>query len=338
MDLNDAFNQLQSDADADADQVKEARRRRDKFRGAFEPEDEIDEVMPSGSLARSTQREPINDVDLVVVFHADEHPDWGEDGPSAGDALDHLRSRIRALLGDDEGSFDQIVRLASPRNHAVKCFLDDPDDPDAFTVDVMPALRREGHLRVPEKKNKTWIETDPGYLIDEVARRQSEWDQFRPLVRVLKMWNEDSRSGMRSLTVEVLALEHLPEASSRGRALQRFFSAAELAIERPIEDPAGLCGAIEPDLDVETAKEKLAEAATNSWKAVDAQDAGETDRAACLWRRVFGDAFPEPEGGCRSTDDEGESTSGLLIGTGAATGGGTVGVDRPRPVRDAPQG
>lgn len=338
MDLNDAFNQLQSAADADRNQVKEARARRDKFRDAFSPEDEIDEVIPSGSLARSTQREPINDVDLVVVFDADEHPDWGEDGPSAGDALDHLRKRIRALLGNDEGSFGQIVRLASPRNHAVKCFLDDPDDPDAFTVDVMPALRRAGHLLVPEKKNTTWIETDPEYLIDEVAGRQNDWDQFRPLVRVLKMWNKNSGAGMKSLTVEVLALEHLPEASSRSRSLQRFFSAAELAIERPIEDPAGLCGAIEPDLDVEKAKEKLAEAATNSWKAVDAQDAGDTDRAACLWRQVFGDAFPEPEDGCPSTDDESQATSGLLIGSGAAAGGGGIGVDQPRPVRDAPQG
>lgn len=337
MDIEDAFNQLQSVADADRDQVKEARRRRDKFRDAFKPEDEIDDVIPSGSLARSTQRDPINDVDLVVVFDADEHPDWGEDGPSAGDALDHLRSRIRALLGDEEGSFDQIVRLASPRNHAVKCFLDDPDDPDAFTVDVTPALRRDGHLLVPEKKNKTWIETDPEYLIDEVARRQSEWDQFRPLVRVLKMWNKDSGAGMKSLTIEVLALDNLPSESSRGRALQRFFSAAELAIDHPIEDPAGLCGEIEPDLDVEKAKEKLAEAATNSWKAVDAQDAGETDRAACFWRKVFGDAFPEPEGGCESSDDGTVSSAQFGIGTGAAAGG-TIGVDEPRPVRDAPQG
>jgi hypothetical protein len=338
MDITDAFNQLQSAADADREQVKEARARRDKFRDAFEPEDEVDDVIPSGSLARSTQREPINDVDLVVVFDADKHPDWGQDGASAADALDHLQKRIRTLLGNSEGTFDQVVRLASPRNHAVKCFLDDPEDANAFTVDAMPALRREGHLLVPEKNNTTWIDTDPEYLIAEVARRQGEWDQFRPLVRVLKMWNKASGAGMKSLTVEVLALKHLPEASSRSRALQRFFSAAELAVDQPIEDPANLCGEIEPDLDAERVKEKLADAATNSWKAVDAQDADETDRAACLWRKVFGDAFPEPEDGCPSADADGETGSGLLIGIGATTEGGSIGVDQPRPVRDAPQG
>lgn len=337
MDIDKAFNDLQSAADADPDQVKEARERRQTFKDAFKTEDEVAEVFGSGSLARSTQRDPINDVDLVVVFDPDEHPDWGKDGSSAEDALDHTQKLVRALLGVSEGSFDQIVRRADPRNHAVKCFLDDPDDPDGFTVDVMPALRHEGHLRVPEKENKMWIETDPEYLIRQVADRQEEWDQFRNLVRILKMWNKDKGAAMKSLTVEVLALDCLHKESSRGRALQRFFSSAELAIDQPIEDPAGICGEIQPDLDVEQTKEKISEAATDSWKAADAQDSDDTDRAACLWRRVFGDVFPEPEDGCKDSEDETEASGTFGIGTGAAAGG-TIGIDEPRPVRDSPQG
>lgn len=337
MDISKAFNELQSHADADADQVKEARSRRDKFRDAFEGEDDVEEVIPSGSLARSTQRDPINDVDLVVVFDASDHLDWGPAGASAGEALDHVQQRVRALLGASEGSVEQIVRLAKPRNHAVKCFLDDPDDEGAFTVDVMPALRRNGHLLVPEKLNEQWIETDPEFLIDEVSQRQNYWDKFRPLVRVLKMWNKDSGAGMKSLTVEVLALKHLPHESSRGQALYRFFTAAETAILQPIEDPAGLCGSIEPDLDVEKAKAQIAAAASHAWRAVDAADAGETDKAACLWRKVFGDAFPEPETGCEGSDNEADASARFGIGTGAAAAG-AIGIDEPRPVRDAPQG
>ncbi len=337
MDIDKAFDDLQSAADADLDQVKEARDRRQTFKDAFKSEGEVDEVFGSGSLARSTQRDPINDVDLVVVFDPDEHAEWGEDGSSAEDALEHTQELVRALLGASEGSFDQIVRRADPRNHAVKCFLDVPDDPDGFTVDVMPALRHEGHLRVPEKESEKWIETDPEYLIREVGDRQTNWDQFRNLIRVLKMWSREKSAGMKSLTVEVLALDCLHKEPSRGRALQRFFSAAELAIDQPIEDPAGLCGEIQPDLDVEQAKGEIADAATYSWKAADAQDSGETDRAACLWRRVFGDAFPEPEDGCESSEDETEASGTFGIGSGAAAGG-IIGIDEPRPVRDSPQG
>lgn len=329
MDLSDAFDKLQGAADADRAQVKEARRRRDLFRDAFKNESDVDEVVPSGSLARSTQREPINDVDVIIVFEPTEHPDWGSEGDSAGDALDYTRGRVKELLGDE-------VRLAKPRNHAVKCFLDDPDDPNAFTVDVMPALRQPGgHLLVPEQENKKWVPTDPEFLIRRVAERQDEWDRFRALVRVLRFWNDKQGGKMKSLLIEVLALDHLPANETRPQALRRFFEAAHKALDRPVEDPAGHCGEIQPDLDTVKAKKQLDEAASHAWKAVNAQDAGENDRAACHWRRVFGDDFPEPEGGCSDDDDSG-SAAAFNIGTGAT--GGAIGIDRPRPVTDVPQG
>lgn len=154
MDLGNAFDDLQQAADAEHDRVKEARRRRDLFKDAFGPEPDVDEVVPSGSLARSTQRDPINDVDVVIVFDQAEHEDWGSEGDSAGDALDYTQSRVKALLGTGDGTVAQEIRLAKPRNHSVKCWFDDPDDPDAFTVDAMPALRQPGgELLVPEKES-----------------------------------------------------------------------------------------------------------------------------------------------------------------------------------------
>jgi predicted nucleotidyltransferase len=215
MDLNNAFQTLQQTADADPDQVDEARARRDLFRKAFEPEGDVVEVIPSGSLARSTQREPINDVDVIIVFEAEEHADWGQDGSSAADALSHLQDRVKELLGTNGGSVEQVVRRVDRKNHAVKCFLDDPGDPDAFTVDAMPALRQPtGELLVPERLNETWIRTDPEHLIKRVADRQADWNLFRA-VRVLKYWNETAKAGMKSLTVEVLALDHLPEGPAK---------------------------------------------------------------------------------------------------------------------------
>jgi hypothetical protein len=334
MDLEKGFDKLQEAADADPEIVRKARERRDLFNDGLGPLEDVVEVVASGSLARGTQRDPINDVDVIVVFDSDAHPTWGEDGASAGEALDHVQSLVRQKLGSTEGAFAKEVRLASPRNHAVKCFLDDPENPDAFTVDVMPALRhKDGHLIAPEKKNSTWIQTDPEGLIRRVMARQEEWPEFRSLVRILKMWNQEVGASMKSLVVEVLALSHLPAESGRDRALQRFFSAAEIAIESPVEDPSGHCGEIQPDLDRAKVKECLAEAASNSWRACDARDSGDTDRAACFWNRVFGEAFPEPEDGCPKEEEE--ESGGL--GSGIAVGG-LVGIDRPRPVRDAPQG
>lgn len=350
MDLSEAFDTIQSHADADPAAVAEARARRDMFRDALPTEDDVLKVVPSGSLARSTQRDPLNDVDVIIVYDTAAHPEWGLAGESAAAALDHAREQIHRLLGATDGTFAQAVRLASPRNHAVKCFLDDPEAEGAFTVDAMPALRQAGGgLLVPEKRSQDWVRTDPEFLIAEVAHRQEEWDQFRPLVRLLKYWNDTHGKLMKSLVVEVLALKCLPVEGSRPRALQRFFSSAVYEIDRGVEDPAGICGEIQPDLDRDAARELLDDAAGHAWKAINAQDAGETDDAACHWRKVFGENFPEPEGGCPSDDDSGSNGGAHFnIGTGAAGAGAGAagGEDKPkepkkpkkRKVINAPQG
>jgi len=337
MDITKAFKVLQESADADPGQVAEARSRRDVFRKAFGPETDVVEVIPSGSLARSTQREPINDVDVVIVFDRSAHPDWGQDGESAMEALTYLQKRIKELLGTADGTVDQVVRRADRKNHAVKCFLDDPDDPNAFTVDAMPALRESGgELLVPERLNERWVRTHPEYLIERVKERQQESSDFRPLVRVLKLWNDREGQLMKSLVIEVLALHHLPADETRPRALQRFFQAATNAVLSPVCDPAGLCGEIQPDLDRQQARALLDGAASSAWKAVNAQDQGETDRAGCLWREVFGDVFPEPEGGCQQGEAE-SGSAGFFIGTGAVAGAGEQS-QKKRPIIDAPQG
>jgi hypothetical protein len=102
---------------------------------------------------------------------------------------------------------------------------------------------------------------------------------------------------MKSLVVEVLALDHLPVAD-RPTALGRFFAAAQEAVWHPVDDPAGLCGEIQPDMDREAASSALSSAADAAARAIEADARGEGRRAMCLWRDVFGDIFPEPFGGC----------------------------------------
>ena len=295
MSVDSGFDTMQSTVNVDAEDLKEARRRRDLFRTELVKEPDVVEVRPSGSLARGTHKDPVNDVDVVVVFDAAAHPDWNEPGGSADDALAHVQDAVRGRLGAD-GTGD--VRLTKPRNHSVKCFLDDPGDQKAFTVDVTPALvRSEGGFWIPESRSADWVASDPQYLIDEVAKRHSAWNEFARLVRVLKRWNTDHGDHMKSLTVEVLALDLLPVAS-RPQAVSSFFAAAQDAVWDPIVDPAGLCGPIQPDLDIRAASDALAKAADLAARAVEAEANGEKQNSQCLWRKVFGDIFPEPYGGC----------------------------------------
>jgi len=211
--VTNAFKTFQDIVNAVITYVREARARRDLFKGVFGAEDDVKEVVASGSLARGTHKDPIHDVDLIVVYDQDEHPEWGTPGSSAADALDYTRERVNALLGATNGTYEKTVRLARWRNHAVKCFLDDPDDPDAFTVDAMPALRRDGKLLIPEALAEDWVPCDPEFLIAEVADRHAEWNKFAGTVRMLKWWAAEQDTKIKSFVMEVLALDFLPTRS-----------------------------------------------------------------------------------------------------------------------------
>ena len=296
----------------------EARRRRDLFKDAFDTETK--RVSPSGSLARGTQHDPIKDVDTILVFDKSDFPDWGRP-VSAQEALDHVHGRVKGLLGS-EGSFAAgEVRLIKPRNHSVKCFLDDPDADAPFTVDAMPALHQDdGTLFIPESRNSKWVLSNPGLLIEEALAAHRASGIYAPMVRVLKRWAK-TRTGVsvRSLFIEVLALECLPKMGSRQDALSSFFTAAAVRVNDPVCDPAGLCGEIQPDIDTLALRECLDEAAELASSALLHESWGQDDVAVNKWRQIFGSDFPKGDGG-----GGGSNGGGGLGGLGAAAAG-TVG-------------
>ncbi|WP_280182157.1 nucleotidyltransferase [Nocardia farcinica] len=321
MDVSSAFEGFQKVVNADPEAVKEARARRDLFKTAFCAQPDIREVVPSGSLARGTQKHPIHDVDVILIYDEDKHPDWGHPGASAADALDYTRGKVNQLLGATYGTVDNAVRLAKWRNHAVKCFFDHPDDPDRFTVDAMPAFRRDGKLLIPEALSEDWVFCDPEYLINEVAARHAVWNKYAGTVRMLKYWAK-AQSGIeiKSLVMEVLTLEHLPLGHPQPTAVSRFFTAASYYIEGGSEvvDPAQICGPIQSDLDYTEFADRLATARDHAVAARKAQAANDTAAAISHWRELFGQDFPAPP-----SSGSGPAPAVPLL---------------PRPVKDTPQG
>lgn len=298
MNVETAFDAYQKHVNADADAVKLARDRRDQFVAGLKGQRGVVEVWLSGSLRRLTQLDPVHDVDLVLELDRAVYPGWGLLGPSAGEAVALAKSWVKDQLGDPDGAHAELVRRADERNRAVKCFIDDPEDPKSFTVDVMPALRQpDGTLLIPSVDDSTWIVANPEHLIKAVADRQEAWSYTVPLIRVIKDWRYQVTGGaeIKSLFMEVLALECLPAGPTRPLALSTFFTRAAVRVNQPIEDPARLCGPIQPDLDVTALREALEKADDHAAAAVAAEANGDHDRALGLWGKVFGSDFPVPE-------------------------------------------
>lgn len=297
MGVYEAFNAYQQTIDADPAHVKLARERRDVFIGALEKADDVKEIVKSGSLERRTQLEPIHDVDLIMVFEASAVPEWGSPGSSSEDALARAHDEVVARLGLSRGIDGKLVRRADTRDHAVKCFVDPPDDEHPFTVDVMPVVRQaDNTLLIPSTKAQEWSTADPESLIDKVRLHHEAWSFFRPMVRVLKNWRKSVTSDIRikSLVMEVLALQCLPHSGNRPEALRRFFTAAAVQVNLGIEDPAGHCGPIQPDLDTVALRDALRDAADLADCACDQAARNDVDGAQRTWQEIFGPDFPAP--------------------------------------------
>lgn len=336
MKVNTAFDSYQATVNAPPEKMTEARRRRDLLAAAFG--DETDTVRPSGSLARGTQHDPIKDVDTLLVFDAADFPDWGQPGESAQDALDHVAARIKDLLGKDGTHAAGEVRLIKTRNHSVKCFLDDPDADDPFTVDATPALRQaDGTLLIPESRSSDWILTDPGRLIDDALAAHAEGRIYAPMVRVVKRWRRRTDVDVKSLYMELLAYECMPKTGSRQDALAAFFTAAALRVFDPVCDPAGLCGPVQPDVDAVALSAALSEAAAVANAAVQHEGWGEENVAVAKWGEIFGPDFPKADGGSGGTGTGGGGGLGGLGGAAAVPGVGVVDVPE-RTVKDINQG
>jgi hypothetical protein len=311
--LEHDFRRFGKDIETDPLAVLLARWRRDIITSALMTCPDVAEVIPSGSLARGTHVGPIHDLDLIVVFRASQHPDWGGSGASAQAALEHLQTEIGETLQAGQGRPLGLVQRTELRNHVVKCALDpslgplDAVIPSAPPVDIMPAIRVGSHLRVPERRSHRWVEVDPERLIKMVAAREREWANFDEVVRMIKVWAEHQGIEMKSLAVEVLVLKYCPrprffESLSCSDAVARFFEAASRAHITSLVDPTGRCGKIDPHMNYEALREALEESAGLARRAVEAEQAWQDPYRAqerhthpeILWREIFGNEFARP--------------------------------------------
>lgn len=292
-----AFAEFQTAVNTDPYDLAEARRRRDLFDAAYCSLSDVLDVFCSGSLARRTHIDPIHDVDTVVIFDIGQHPDWNEPGGSALAALTYTRDHAIDLLGRPGAKFGYELAKVEVRNHCVRCtFKTKLRDAD-FTVDVTPALRQgDGTLRIPEKNSSDWITSAPEHLIRLVQDRQKAWDLYVPGVRDLKYWRLDVDTKVKSLVMEIIALDSLRPAVTIQLALANFFAAAEIRVNSPIEDPAGHCGPIQPDLDIPVLRAALKQSAELARRAIEEERIGRFDDALRTWRKILGAKFPAPFG------------------------------------------
>lgn len=164
-------------------------------------EKRIVESYLSGSYPRDTAIRPLDDVDIVFVIDPSQWPkglfDYFFGEPPEPEVV--LKAFLNAIRYRYEGS---SLRM---QNRSVRLNL------HHLNIDVVPAIDRvkgDGSILIPDRAKEGWIVTAPKKH-SEIAtsiNKQVE-GRFKPLVKLLKLWNYNlpSTARFKSFAIETLA-------------------------------------------------------------------------------------------------------------------------------------
>lgn len=237
----------------------------------------------TGSYRRNTLISPLNtaDIDIFIVLDTSYYNQSGQAS---------LLDKVKNVLKNRYPKTPKISR----NGQAVTITFSD------FMVDVVPGFYRSGGgFLIADSINNRWISTDPKKHVDIWSSENSYHNgNLVPLIKMLKVWNREHSSLLRSFHLETMILEIL-----RGVRIDNFpsgsryiFDRARNIVNNAIYDPSGYGGNLQDYLNTQKKIDDIVSRFETAYKrAVDAEtyDAnGNTEAAVERWRLIFGNYFP----------------------------------------------
>lgn len=236
----------------------------------------------TGSYKRSTMIAPLKDAD-VDIFMVLDPKHYHNNSPV--NLLESVRKALRK-------QYPTTPRF-SKNGQAVTITFSD------FQVDVVPAFERQGGgYLIPNANSGSWISTDPTKH-ETLWTEQNKWHEgsLIPFIKMIKCWNREHSSYLRSFHLETLVLETLRNVKINDwpSAVRYFFDKLRVSIWGSVSDPAGFSGSLSTYMKPsdQLAVSDRAEAAWT--RAKDAETyiaAGKVADAYGRYRIIFGDYFP----------------------------------------------
>ena len=243
----------------------------------------------TGSYRRGTQIPPLDDIDVLLVLDRDEYDEYYRHTREATAAVIRLTFAAlrRAYPQSEIRSYDRGVRISFTGT--------------GIGFDVTPAFQLEEDVfTIPDRLEGRWILTNPKEHQRQIsAANQNVCGQWLvPLVKLLKLWNQEHGRLLAGFHLEVLAyraLRHAPVDARQGLAF--LFDALSRSVWASTPDPWPLGTNVDAYLSSDArarAAARLSEAAALAREAVAAEGNGDADAAHWRWRQLLGEKYPEP--------------------------------------------
>ena len=286
--LKQAMSAFLADLELTEKQYEIARDQRDRVHDVLKEGLSVAETIFSGSFARQTAIRPLNDIDIFIVLSRKAHGALLDGHPRA--CLEELKKVLDDAWPNKE---HPIVQNRSVRVDFAGT---------GIGYDVVPAFRDAEDQEVytiPNRDTGCWIQSNPRAHKDYANQRNTQAGQrAKPLVKALKHWNQRFQDPpLKSFHLELMVYSLLgapPESDAHG--LAALFEGLVSRVKGPCPDPAGLGPDVDQgmsDRDRKRASDLLEMAGKDARAAVVAAADGDTEAAHYLWRRVFGDRYPE---------------------------------------------
>ena len=322
-----AFNEfMENFVNLDNVRVEQARRSRDWLVERIEhfPDDSSfpslhpDRSIGFGSFARGTKKRPLDDIDLMIILHA-EGATYREFGDGICVIIPDQSSRLRHFCDGDSPILNSI-KIVNKFVESLKGVQQYENaeikrNREAATLrlrsyewnfDIVPCFltKADSHGRtyyvIPDGQGN-WKKTDPRLDKDRVKRINSMYGgRVLEVVRVVKYWNKRAKiPTMESYLLENIILDYyenhrIPPGSHIRIEFCDVMRYLSQNIFKDVEDPKGVQGNI--NLLEPGEKNKISEIASIIYKKANLAIAFEKVRmheaSINKWREIFGDNFP----------------------------------------------
>lgn len=221
-----------------ANELAEARKRRDAISSALLKEFPGSRTYVNGSIAHGDALTPLTDVDQgVVIPDPDNIYGPGKIGPTRLE--ERAAETIRVALKPDYG--DLAVEVKGRKRSILVRFRDPvtPGQPD-FTADVIVAIDNPAGQGLFIPRYTGWDRSHPEAHTSMVRQAVKDSDvMYARIVRLLKHWNRSNGKPLCSWNIKALALGCITSPLGLVEGLQLWFAyAADQLNDGETEDPA----------------------------------------------------------------------------------------------------
>jgi hypothetical protein len=286
--ISQSFSLLKSNLEVTGLQQSTVSTRQNSVRSVMESGVIVKDSFLTGSYARSTMIAPLKEADIDIFTVLDTqyfHRYNGSNGGPAG-LLDLVKKTLRK-------TYTSTPDISRSGQAVTTRFTD-------FAVDVVPGFFRQGGgYLIADSGTGQWLSTDPKKHVEIFAdANRAHNGDLVPVIKMLKAWNKNNRSFLRSFHLEVLALETFKGITITDfpSGVRFFFDKARHLIGQENLDPAGYGDNVGRYLNTPAKRNEAGVALQLAYeRAVAAeghQRRGLTRSAIESWSKLFGGYFP----------------------------------------------